>query len=104
VAEFVAVAKAEELAPGQKMCVLVKGKRVALFNVDGTVYAIDDTCSHADASLSEGEFSGEIVVCPRHGARFNVKTGAALSLPAWAPVATHQVKVEDGQIKVALSI
>lgn len=101
-AEFVAVAKAEELPPGHKMCVIVKGRRVALFNVDGTVYAIDDTCSHAEASLSEGELYGDVVVCPRHGARFNVRTGAALSLPAWAPVATYRVKVEDGEIKVAL--
>ncbi|MBO2521541.1 MAG: ferredoxin [Firmicutes bacterium] len=101
-AEFVPVAKAGDLAPGEKMCVIVHGKRVALFNVDGTVYAIDDMCSHAEASLSEGEFRGEVVVCPRHGARFNVKTGAALSLPAWAPVATYPVKVEDGEIKVAL--
>lgn len=101
-AEFVTVAKASDLAPGQSMCVIVKGRRVALFNVEGTVYAINDTCSHAEASLSEGEFHGEVVVCPRHGARFNVKTGAALSLPAWAPVDTYQVKVEDGEIKVSL--
>lgn len=101
-AEFVAVAKESDLAPGQSMCVLVKGRRVALFNVEGKVYAINDTCSHAEASLAEGEFQGDVVVCPRHGARFDVKTGAALSLPAWAPVDTYQVKVEDGEIKVAL--
>jgi len=102
VAEFVAVAKAGELEPGRCMKVTVRGKRVALFNVDGEIYATDDTCSHAEASLSEGELIGDVVVCPRHGARFNVKTGQALSLPAWAPIATYPVKVEDGEIKVAL--
>ncbi len=57
-AEFVTVAKESDLSPGQSMCVIVKGRKVALFNVDGTVYAINDTCSHAEASLSEGELDG----------------------------------------------
>ncbi|HLS90487.1 MAG TPA: non-heme iron oxygenase ferredoxin subunit [Limnochordia bacterium] len=101
-AEFVTVAKESDLSPGQSMCVIVKGRKVALFNVDGTVYAISDTCSHAEASLSEGELDGHVVTCPRHGARFDVRTGKALSLPAWAPVDTYEVKVENGEIKVAL--
>ncbi len=74
-----------------------------MYNVEGTIYATDDTCSHAEASLTEGcLLNGEEIECPRHGARFNVKTGQALSLPAWAPIETYEVKVEDGEIKVAL--
>lgn len=101
-AEFVTVAKVGEVEPGRCKRVIVGGKKVALFNVDGEIYATDDTCSHAEASLSEGRLEGEEVICPRHGARFNVKTGQALSMPAWAPVATYAVRIEGGEIKVAL--
>lgn len=100
-AEFVKVAKVSEIPPGTSRCVLVGNKKVALFNVDGEFYAIDDMCSHAEASLSEGHFEGEVVTCPRHGAKFNVKTGEALSMPAWAPVDTFKVKVEGDDIYVA---
>lgn len=101
-AEFTKVATVSELPPGASRCVVIDGKKVALFNVEGELYAIDDMCSHAEASLSEGAFSGEEVECPRHGARFNVKTGEALSMPAWAPVDTFKVKVEGDDIFVAL--
>jgi len=100
--KFVTALKAEELAPGQMKCVTLQGQRIALYNVGGTVYATDDTCSHAEASLTEGELSGHVVKCPKHGAKFDVTTGAALSLPAWAPVDTYEVKVENGEIKVAI--
>lgn len=101
-AEFIAVAKIDDVQPGRCKKVVVGGKKVALFNVDGEIFATDDTCSHAEASLSEGELVGEEIACPKHGARFNVKTGQALSLPAWAPIATYKVKVEGEEIKVAL--
>ena len=101
-AEFVSAGRIEDLAPGTAKCVVLDGKRIALYNVDGTVYATDDTCTHAEASLSEGCLRGEEIECPMHGARFNVRTGEALSLPAWAPVATYEVRVEAGEIKVRL--
>lgn len=101
-ANFIPVASSDELEPGQCKQVIVEGKKIALYNVDGTIYATDDTCSHAEASLAEGCLRGDEIECPKHGARFNVKTGQALSLPAWAPVATYEVKVEAGEIKVAL--
>lgn len=99
---FHSVLKEEDLTPGKMKCVEVDGHKIALYNVDGTVYATDDTCSHAEASLTEGELDGCIVKCPKHGAKFDVKTGQALSLPAWAPVETYEVKVENGEIKVAI--
>lgn len=101
-AEFVKVATLDEVPVGTSRCVLVGRKRIGLFNVDGEIYAIDDICSHAEASLTEGDFDGEEVECPLHGARFNVKTGEALSLPAWAPVDTFQVKIEGNDILVAV--
>ena len=73
-AQFIKVASAADLAPGEAKCVEVAGKKIALFNLEGTFYAIDDTCTHRGGPLSEGEVSGEEVTCPWHGA----KTGAVL--------------------------
>ncbi len=76
------------------------GRTIAVFNVDGAFCAIDDSCTHEYAPLSEGARSGEVVTCPKHGSRFNVRTGRVLSLPAVVPVNTYPVKVEDGQVFV----
>lgn len=97
-AEFVRVATADEIPPGKGKAVTVDGRRIALFNVNGTFYAIDDTCTHEEASLAEGAVYGEIVACPKHGSRFHLSTGRVLSLPAVVPVNTYQVKVSDEQV------
>jgi len=79
----------------------VAGTPVAVFRVDDNVYAIEDTCSHAEASLSEGDvFDGE-VECPRHGAAFDIATGAALTLPATQPVRTYTTEIRDGDLYVS---
>jgi 3-phenylpropionate/trans-cinnamate dioxygenase ferredoxin subunit len=77
------------------------GHVIALANVGGEFFAVDDTCSHEEASLSEGGLTGEILVCPRHGARFNVKSGRVLSLPAVRSVASYAVKVDGDDVLVA---
>jgi 3-phenylpropionate/trans-cinnamate dioxygenase ferredoxin subunit len=77
--------------------------RIALFRVDDAVYAIGDRCSHAEASLSEGELFDDEVECPRHGAVFDVTSGEPLSLPATAPVPTYAVKVEEGDVYVEVA-
>ncbi len=97
-AEYVKVATLEELPPGKAKAVSVDGVRIALFNVEGTLYAIDDTCTHEEASLAEGAIYGEVVACPKHGSRFNLRTGRVLSLPAVIPVNTYPVRVEDGVV------
>lgn len=78
------------------------GLAVAVFNVAGNFYAIEDLCSHEDEALTSGKFCGEEITCWRHGARFNVKTGAALSAPAYEPVATFPARLNDGRIEVEL--
>ena len=83
------------------MCVDFEGEQVALFNVDGTIYAIADSCTHVGGQLSEGEVDGTIVTCPLHGATFDLKTGSAESPPASSPVTTDQVQVEGDEIQVA---
>lgn len=96
--EYVRVASVEDVPPGQGKAIALDGRRIALFNVSGTFYAIDDTCTHEEASLAAGALYGDIVACPKHGSRFHLPTGRVLSLPAVIPVNTYPVKVESGQV------
>ena len=101
-ADFIAVAETGEIAPGRVKVVEVDGRRIALCNVDGEFFAIDDVCTHDGGSLDQGELYDNVIECPRHGARFDVKTGRALTLPAVMPVSSYPVQVEDGEIRVQL--
>src|SRR2546422_9399807 len=96
-AEFVRVAAADEIPPGTGKAVVVDGRRIALFNVNGTFYAIDDTCTHEEASLAAGAVYREIVAGPTHGARFHPPPGRGVSLAAVVPVSHYQGKEEDGE-------
>ena len=80
--EFIKVAQVSDLAPGEKMLVEYDDEDVGLFNIDGEFYAISDICTHDDGPLVEGRLDGDCVICPRHGARFNVKTGEQ-TMPAF---------------------
>ncbi len=102
-AEFHKIAAADAVAPGEIRQYVVEDRPVALCNVDGELYAFEDICTHQYTHLSEGEFVDSEVKCPLHGARFDVRTGAAKTLPAVKPVPTHEVKVEDGSVYVALN-
>lgn len=100
VASFVTVAKVDEIPPGSVKRVIVGGQAIAVFNVDGEFYALEDRCSHEEALLSEGEVDEDVVECPKHGARFNIRTGKNLTLPAVYPVKTYPVRVEGDAVKV----
>ena len=95
----------EELPPGEMKLVPAGSITVGVYNLDGELYAIEDRCSHDDGPLCEGDFDPGtgVVVCPRHGANFDVRTGRALTLPAYLPVETYPVRLEDGVIKVEVS-
>jgi 3-phenylpropionate/trans-cinnamate dioxygenase ferredoxin component len=82
--------------------VTVGDHRIAMFRLGDEVLAVDDRCSHAEASLSEGEVFDETVECPRHGSEFDLRTGKPLSLPATRPVSTYTVTVEDGTVYLTL--
>ena len=99
-AKLIKIAEVKDVLPGQAAAFTVEGQRVALFNVEGTYYAIADTCTHAGGPLSEGEVQGTKVSCPWHGADFDLKTGAALGPPADEAVASYKVVVEGDDIKV----
>jgi len=101
-AGFVKVAKSDEIAPGQGKLIEVEGKRIALFNVDGLFYAIDDTCTHRGGPLSEGSLNGREVTCPWHGAVFDVTTAEVLRPPAPREVARYNVCVVGGDIEVEI--
>ena len=99
-AGFVKVAKSDEIAPGQGKMIEVGGKKIALFNVEGSFYAIDDTCTHRGGPLSEGSLDGKEVTCPWHGAIYDVITGEVLSPPAPKGVARYNARVEGTDIAV----
>jgi len=100
--EFIEAGKAGELAPGTMKRADVRGRRILLANVDGRICAVDDTCTHEDASLSTGVLKGELVKCPLHGSRFNVCTGKALEEPAEESLRTYPVRLEGARILVGL--
>ena len=101
-AGFVKVAKSDEIQPGQGKMVEVDGRKIALFNVDGAFYAIDDTCTHRGGPLSEGDLDGKQVTCPWHGAVFDVTTGGVLGPPAPKEVSRYNARVEGGDIEVEI--
>ncbi len=96
------VAPAEEFPPGSVKIVVAGSLMVGVYNCGGDLLAIEDRCSHDDGPLCEGEWEEEscTVVCPRHGSHFDLRTGRPLSLPAFEPVETFPVRVEDGIVKV----
>lgn len=98
---FVPVARLSDIPRGEAKVVEVSGKRIAICNVDGNIYAIDDVCTHDNGPLGDGQLFGHAIECPRHGARFDVRTGKVLCLPAMLPVKTYEVKVENGEVSIA---
>jgi 3-phenylpropionate/trans-cinnamate dioxygenase ferredoxin component len=94
------IAKRTEIPPGTTKRVEVAGVEVLLCNVDGTLYAVEDVCTHDGGPLDQGELDGCRIECPRHGATFDVKTGAALTLPAIEPLPTYTVRVEGDDVYV----
>ena len=98
--EWVTVAQEGELAPGEFQVVDVNDTQIAVFNLGGQFYAIADVCTHDAGQLTGGTVDGDEIVCPRHGARFSIRTGAALTAPAYEPTDTFPVRVEAGQIQV----
>src|SRR3990167_903441 len=98
--DWITVAKVGELAPGQWRTLDVDGAQIVMFNLGGQYFAIEDVCTHDGGQLTGGTIEGDQIVCPRHGARFCIRTGAALSAPAYEPTAKFPVRIEGGAIQV----
>src|SRR5579872_4549360 len=95
-----AAAKLSQIPQGKTLRVVIDGVEVLLCNPDGTIYAIEDVCTHDGAPLDQGELEGFRIVCPRHGANFDVRTGEALTLPAVIGVAAFPVRIEEDDVFV----
>lgn len=98
---FETVATTDEIQPGERMVVEVGRRWVAVFNVDGQYYAIEDRCTHDDGPLAEGELYGCEIECPRHGARFDIRTGQVTAPPALVDVLAYAVRVIGDEIQIA---
>lgn len=94
------VARVDELPPGSHRVVDIDGTRIAVFNLGGRLSAIEDVCTHDGGILTGGAVEGDQIICPRHGARFSLKTGEVLAPPAYEPIHTFPVRVQDGRIQV----
>ena len=97
---WVAAGPVEAIPPGDYATVEVDGAFVAVFNVDGEYFAIDDVCTHDGGGLAGGAVEDHQVICPRHGARFCLRTGAALTPPAYEPVRRYETRIVDGIVEV----
>src|SRR5262249_56513570 len=100
---FIKAATRDELPDGGKKVIEIDGRAVALIKVGGAFFAIDDVCTHDGGPLADGELMDHEIQCPRHGARFDLKTGRALCLPAIEPVTVHTVEVRGDDVYVAIS-
>ena len=98
--EFIKIARVEDIPPGARLWYEFSEETVVVFNVDGEFFCIADLCTHDNGPLEDGELEDHEIECPRHGARFDIRTGKALCLPATSPVPTFAVKVENGDIYV----
>ncbi len=100
--EFIPVASAEELSDGERLFVEIDDRSLVVFKVSGACFAIDDVCSHDDGPLGDGDLVGFEVSCPRHGAKFDVRTGKAISLPAIVDIFAYPVRIQNGQIEIGI--
>lgn len=100
--EYIPVAADGDIKTGERLFVQIDDLTLVIFNIAGSLYAIEDVCSHDDGPVGEGSLDGYEVACPRHGARFDVRNGKVLSLPAIVDIPAYPVRVRDGQIEVGL--
>jgi len=100
VSDWIDVGLAADIPPGTHKVAEADGVMIAVFNLDGTFYAIEDVCTHDGGILTGGPVNGCIITCPRHGATFDVRSGEALSAPAYEPTASFPVRITDGMVQV----
>jgi 3-phenylpropionate/trans-cinnamate dioxygenase ferredoxin subunit len=100
--EFVEIAPASELLNGERLFVEVADKPIVIFNIAGQLFAVGDVCTHDDGPLGDGALEGFHIVCPRHGAEFDVRTGKVTQMPAVVDIPAYPVQVRDGNIFIGI--
>jgi 3-phenylpropionate/trans-cinnamate dioxygenase ferredoxin subunit len=101
-ADFVGVAPLADLPNGERLFLEIEGRPIVIFNLAGQVFAIGDVCTHDDGPLGDGHLEDDNIVCPRHGAEFDVRTGKAVRMPAVQDIPAYPVRVVDGVIWVGI--
>lgn len=101
--QYIGVAQLADLPRGKTLCVEQDGREILLCHTAEGVFAVDNLCTHADARLCEGKLKGQRILCPMHGAAFDVRDGSALTRPAVRALASHAVRIEGGDILLAVS-
>jgi len=100
--EFVEIAPVSELPNGERLFLEIEGKAIVIFNIAAQLFAIGDVCTHDDGPLGDGDLEGFNIVCPRHGAEFDVRTGKVMQMPAVVDIPAYPVRVMDGMIQVGV--
>ena len=100
--EYIPIGPLTDLPNGERLFVEIDGQPIVVFNIAGQLFAIGDVCSHDDGPVGDGEIDGYEVACPRHGARFDIRTGKALALPAVVDIPAYPVRIKDGMIEVGI--
>jgi 3-phenylpropionate/trans-cinnamate dioxygenase ferredoxin component len=100
--EFLEIAPADQLPVGERLFIDVGGKSIVIFNLAGGLFALGDVCSHDNGPVGDGEIEENEIICPRHGARFDIGTGKATSLPAVVDIPAYPVRVRNGMIEIGV--
>jgi 3-phenylpropionate/trans-cinnamate dioxygenase ferredoxin subunit len=100
--EFLEIAPASELPNGERLFLEIEGRAIVIFNIAGQYFAIGDVCTHDDGPLGDGDLEGFNIVCPRHGAEFDVRTGKVVQMPAVVDIPAYPVKVVDAMIRLGI--
>ena len=100
--EFVEIAPSDQLPAGERIFIELEGKSIVIFNIAGKLFAIGDVCSHDNGPVGDGEIEENEIVCPRHGGRFDIRTGKATSLPPVVDIPSYPVRIVEGMIELGL--
>lgn len=100
--EFFPVAGVDEIGNGDRLFIEIGDRSIVIFNIAGGFFAVADICSHDDGPVGDGELEGFQVICPRHGARFDIRSGQVLTLPAFVDIPAYPVRIKDGQVEIGV--
>ena len=100
--DYIDIAPSDQLSDGERLFVEISGKSIVLLNLAGKLFAIGDVCSHDNGPVGDGEIEDSEIICPRHGARFDLRTGKATSLPALVDIPAYPVRIVNGMIQIGI--